>query len=65
MSYTLCVEIGENIKRVYELDVYKFAEKLSEMIRYNCDKWNNKQKHEYQISNFHFPISAFCERLRL
>ena len=28
------------MKRAYELDVYKPAEALSEMIRHNFDKWN-------------------------
>ncbi len=41
------------MKLVYELDVYKLAEELSDMIRYDFGTWNNKvQKHEYQISNF-------------
>jgi len=30
------------MKRVYELDVYKLAEDLSDMIWYDFDKWNNK-----------------------
>jgi hypothetical protein len=33
--------LGE-IKRVYELDVYKLAEELSDMVWYDFDKWNKK-----------------------
>ncbi|MDI6686782.1 MAG: hypothetical protein QME06_01015 [Desulfobacterales bacterium] len=55
------------MKRVYELDVYKLAEDLSDMVWNDFDKWNKKvqdtvgyqiirssivQKHEGQISNF-------------
>ncbi len=55
------------MKRVYELDVYKLAEELSDMVWHDFDKWNKKvqntvdyqiirsstvQKHEGQISNF-------------
>ncbi len=47
------------MERVYELDVYKLAEALSDMV------WHDTvQKHEGQISNFYFPISTFRERLR-
>jgi len=67
------------MKRVYELDVYKLAEELSDMVWHDFDKWNKRvqntvdyqiiqsstvQKHEGQISNFYFPISTFCERLQ-
>ena len=46
------------MERVYELDVYKLAEALSDMI------WHDTvQKHEGQISNFQFLISTFRERL--
>ena len=39
------------MKRVYELDVYKLAEALSDMV------WHDTvQKHEDQISNFYFLI---------
>ena len=31
------------MKRVYELDVYKLAEELSDMIWYDFEKWNKKQ----------------------
>jgi len=44
------------MKRVYELYVYKLAEELSDMV------WT-VQKHEGQISNFYFLISPFRERL--
>ncbi len=30
------------MKRVYELDVYKLAEELSNMVRHDFDKWNKK-----------------------
>jgi hypothetical protein len=30
------------MKRVYELDVYKLAEELSDMVWHDFDKWNNK-----------------------
>jgi hypothetical protein len=55
------------MERVYELDVYKPAEALSDMV------WHDTaQKHEGQISlpvrctqtgNFYFLISTFRERL--
>jgi len=34
--------LGWKMKRVYELDVYKMAEELSDMIWYDFDNWNNK-----------------------
>jgi hypothetical protein len=40
------------MKRVYELNVYKLAEELSDMVWHDFDKWNK------------FPISTFRERLR-
>ncbi|MBW2738479.1 MAG: hypothetical protein JRE64_06425 [Deltaproteobacteria bacterium] len=55
------------MKRVYELDVYKLAQELSDMVWQDFDKWNKKvqntlgyqiirtstvQKHEGQISKF-------------
>jgi hypothetical protein len=50
------------VKRVYELDVYKLAEELSDMVWHDFDKWNKiqynlstVQKHEGQISNFNVP----------
>jgi len=48
------------MKRVYELDVYKLAEDLSDMVWQDFDK-----KHEGQISNFYFLISMFRERLQI
>jgi len=40
------------------------AEELSDMVWHDFDKWNKTvQKHEGQISNFYFLISAFRERL--
>jgi hypothetical protein len=66
------------MKRAYELDVYKPAEELSDMVWHDFDKWNKKvqntvgyqiirssktvQKHESRISNFYFLISTFRER---
>jgi hypothetical protein len=46
------------IKRVYELDVYKLAEELSDMVWRDFDK-----KHEGQISNFQFQcsVNAYCQ----
>lgn len=39
------------MKEVYELDVYKLAEELSDMIWYAFDKWSEKVKRTvgYQI----------------
>jgi len=30
------------MKRVYELDVYKLAEELADMVWHDFDKWNKK-----------------------
>ncbi len=45
---------------VYELDVYRLAEKLSNMIWYDFDKWNNKAQKTigYQIIRSADSISA-------
>jgi hypothetical protein len=48
------------MKRVYELDVYKLAEELSDMVWQDFDK-----KHKGQISNFYFLFSMFRERLQI
>ena len=52
--------LGE-MKRVYELDVCKLAEELSDLVWQNFDKWNKKvqntlivKRREGQISNFRF-----------
>lgn len=39
------------MKRVYELDVYKLAEDLSDMIWCDFDKWSSKVQHTigYQV----------------
>ena len=39
------------MKRVYELDVYRLAEELSDMVQYDFDKWNKKVQNTggYQI----------------
>ena len=43
--------MGE-MKRVYELDVYKLAEALSDMVWHDLDKWNKKVRNTvgYQIT---------------
>ena len=48
------------MKRVYELDVYKLAEELSDMVWYNFDKWNKKIQNTvgYQIIRSSDSISA-------
>ena len=44
------------MKRVYELDVYKPAEELADMAWHDFDKWDKiVQKHEDQIANFNVP----------
>ena len=57
------------MKRVYELDVYKLAEELSDMIWYDFDKWNKKVQNTvgYQIVRSSDSIAAnICSRgLRL
>jgi len=40
------------MKRVYELDVYKLAEALSDMVWHDFDKWNKSMKSKFPISNF-------------
>ncbi|MEW6097416.1 MAG: hypothetical protein AB1567_12995 [bacterium] len=39
------------MKQVYELDVYKLAEELSDKVWYDFDKWNKKVQNTvgYQI----------------
>ena len=48
------------MKLVYELDVYKLAEELSDMIWYDFDKWNNKAQKTmgYQIIRSSDSIAA-------
>jgi len=48
------------MKRVYELDVYKLAEELSDMIWYDFDKWNKKVQNTvgYQIIQSSDSIAA-------
>ena len=50
----------KNMLLVYELDVYRLAEKLSNMIWYDFDKWNNKAQKTigYQIIRLADSISA-------
>jgi len=47
------LEIGNlgEMKRVYELDVYKLAEELSDMVWHDFNKWNKKVRNTlgYQI----------------
>ncbi|MFC1643537.1 four helix bundle protein [Chlamydiota bacterium] len=42
---------GVNMKEIYEMDVYRLAEELSDKIWYEVDKWNEKAKRTtgYQI----------------
>ena len=48
------------MKRVYELDVYKLAEELSDMVWYDFDKWNKKVQNTvgYQIIRSSDSIAA-------
>ncbi len=48
------------MKLVYELDVYKLSEKLSDMVWYDFDKWDNKAKRTigYQIIRSSDSITA-------
>ena len=45
------------MKRVYELDVYKLAEALSDMVWHDFDKWNKKVQAKFPISIFQFQRS--------
>ncbi len=38
------------MKQVYELDVYKLAEALSDMVWHDFDKWNKKVQAKFPIS---------------
>lgn len=48
------------MKRVYELDVYRLAEDLSDMIWYDFDKWSNKVQRTigYQVIRSSDSIAA-------
>ncbi|MQY79112.1 MAG: four helix bundle protein [Bacteroidetes bacterium] len=48
------------MKRVYELDVYKLAEELSDMVWYDFDKWDKKVQNTigYQIIRSSDSIAA-------
>ena len=48
------------MKRVYELDVYKLAEELSDMVWHGFDKWNKKVQYTggYQIIRSSDSIAA-------
>ena len=48
------------MKRVYELDVYKLAEELSDMVWHDFDKWNKKVQYTvgYQIIRSSDSIAA-------
>ena len=48
------------MKRVYELDVYKLAEDLSDMIWRDFDKWGNKVQRTigYQVIRSSDSIAA-------
>jgi hypothetical protein len=39
------------MKRVYELDVYKLAEALSDMVWHDFDKWNKKVQNTVWLSD--------------
>ena len=51
MSHQGGLETGETMKEIYELDVYKLAEELSDLIWYGFDAWPKKvqQTIGYQI----------------
>jgi hypothetical protein len=53
------------MKRVYELDVYKLAEELSDMVWHDFDKWNKIEciHQEYKSMKTQFLISNFRERV--
>ncbi|MCF8297764.1 MAG: four helix bundle protein [Saprospiraceae bacterium] len=48
------------MKNVYELDVYKLSEELSDLVWYDFDKWNNKVQNTigYQIIKASDSITA-------
>ncbi|MDL2123988.1 MAG: four helix bundle protein [Deltaproteobacteria bacterium] len=48
------------MKRVYELDVYKLAEALSDIVWHDFDKWNKKVQNTvgYQIIRSSDSIAA-------
>ena len=48
------------MNRVYELDVYKLAEELSDMVWHDFDKWNQKVQNTvgYQIIRSSDSLSA-------
>jgi hypothetical protein len=49
------------MKRVYELDVYKQEEALSDVIRHDFDKWNKIEclHRQYKSMKAKFLISTF------
>ena len=49
------------MKRVYELDVDKLAEDLSDMIWYDFDKWSNKVQKIISALNFRHRRMLLCE----
>jgi hypothetical protein len=42
--------LGE-MKRVYELDVYKLAEALTDMVWHDFNKWNKKVQNTVRLSD--------------
>jgi len=46
------------MKRGYELDVYKLAEALSDMVWHDFDKWNKKVQAKFPISIVQFQRSV-------
>ncbi len=53
-----CGHAQAGMKRVYELDVYKLAEALSDMVWHDFDKWNKKVQAKFPISIFQFQRSV-------
>jgi len=49
------------MKRVYEMDVYKLAEELSDMVWHELDEWNKIEYNyqQYKSMKAKFPISNF------
>ena len=56
-----CEHAQAGMKRAYEVDVYKPAEALSDMIRHDFDKWNKIEcvHQQYKTMKAEFPISIF------
>ncbi len=46
------------IKRVYELDVYKLAEELSDMVWQDFDKWNKSNFSKLMVKRLNLPAES-------